>query len=1192
MSINATTLSILFIAFLLVNDQVWAHGDKCAPLLGGAQNEGSISEQGQIAAKEREIHALVQAYKNRLGPYQDAFALAFSQNQADKIFQRLSVRARGEGFKPSPLAIIIHSLKNGYAQSKGLNWRLIQWVEGDAKLLLSNEHTDRADLQSDLLALQFSLEYLRRYKEPEVIVDREGKPEVPPIGTDQKQQEQSEQDSPPEYPDLPKEYKPFTKDTQNKNSSKQKEHRISEVNFKTPFFAQRYFANIDRRRAVPFSEAVLPIAPNSPAKYQQTPKEMVVRTFGKRTVDLFLPPLFKPLQPSDPRATITRSETGGFILTLKSDLNEVRIPLVEDQDILMLPPVQEVYTRPVGFKNEEWPVTIQADILRKYSIQEGKQNSLRVAQAIADHIATEYLYSVGPRPETDPIAALKAGAFQCDMAAFTMLGLLRDVYGIPSRVVGGFRAKRHQGTGDHKSYLVVPGEAHAWVEVFADGKWHLFDPTPVKKDRKDDQTGQNEYSDIQLENTPKSKDQDHQQQPSTSEPVPQGDRQDHQKRLDQDTESRMQGLWNKVKGLWNKDEKTDKTPDQKQSAANEEGLTREELAAQLELGSLELEPRQDRNILLERAMRVLLRIAIEPTQRGFDIQNRLSQISSILRRFNSVTLKEIYQTALSAHTHDHPELKTWIDQLVHLMPSQDINRSYQELYRIRQAIEVYARVLDRGGKIPMPEKLMEILNRAQKNLDQLAHLESQDIALVQELVKNLPAVARLLLKNEFNLSAVGANAPTKEIAKKIKTGAMKDLRLLSILSPLSDFILNSTPRPDTTEVKTWQRDSRRQRGRDLLPLQRFSDLPRAIMGQPGKTIEANIMEGTAFVPTRRQRVQIPAGFGNEEAERITIVLYDTSGSMNGDPGRFQAGLISAFTARALSDVSPSGRHRHRVILVPFDDSVGEAVPVTNTQDALNVIRNYQQKLKNTGGGTDIQKALIQAMALIADAEKRSGEPLSAANIILMTDGQADISPDELLRARQAIDRQTPLQTMFIAINQTNEELMRFAMDSQKMGAERGFYREFTPEHIHDILREADTVQLRKDAFYSDKNPNEAPQEVYQLLRQALSLAGEFTDQIHHGILFMSARDHLASLEKLKWRDVQHLDRPLEKWLIKLRQFVMHPIFQDTKVLQRVMDDLINEFERLTGIPVADLGDHEQEQLRHLVRFAAGLESGI
>lgn len=1181
---------LLAFCFALASESSHA-SNRCAELLSSIGNHQSPANslQSKIQSHESEIKNLIGEYTKKLGPFSDPFAMAWSPEQGERIFRRLAVRQRDGGWADSSLAIVNRELKKAYSGKSSYNEELVKWIIEDANYWLRQTQIDRADLQSNLLALKYATEYLRRFKEPEKVVDRDGeKRETKPNEKQEKQkQDQEEQDQPPEYPELPKEYKPFTKDTQNQSGGKQKQHRVAEVNFKTPFFAQRHFADVVRGASLPFQEAVLPVTPIQPAKSRSTGTEMTVRTFGKRNVDLFLPPGFKPLQPTDPRALIARSDTGGYSLELRENLSEVHIPLTEDSNISMMPHLKEVYTRPVGFKNNEWPDQVQADILRRYSIDDGKTHPLQVAQAIADHIATEYLYSVGPRSETDPIDALKAGAFQCDMAAYSMVGLLRDVYQIPSRVVGGFRAKKHQSGKDGKSYLVVPGEAHAWVEVFHDGKWHLFDPTPVKKDKKDSNQGDSEYSDNALENTPKpeSEQQEGEQQQSQSQGEGEGkEKQDHRSRLEENTKKRTGETGAREE---------QRRQRESQDRESEGQLTAEELADQLELGSLELEPHLDRNALLERAMRVVLQTTLDPTQRGSDIQNRLNQISSLMRRFNSPGIKQIYQSALSAHSGDHPDIKNWIDGLVRMMPGQDVNKTYQELHRIRLALESYSKVLDRDGRIPVPEELIATLDRAQRRMNELAHPDSQDIGLVQDLVKDLPSVARQLLKQLFDLSQVGPNNPTKEVARRLKRGELNDLRLMSILSPLSDFILNSTPRPESIEVKTWQRNPRRPRGQDLLPLQRFTDMARALLGQPGKSVEDNIREGTAFVPTRRQRVQIPMGYGKEEAERITVVLYDTSGSMSGDPGRFQAGLISAFTGKALSDVSPSGRHRHRVVLVPFDTTPGTPIPVTNTAEALDVIRNYQSKLKNTGGGTDIQKALLQGMSLIADAEKRSGEPLAAANIVLMTDGQAQVDTAELLQARKAIDRQTPLQTMFIAINQTNEELMRFAMDSQSMGAERGFYREFTSEHIKDILNEADHLNLQgRNDFYTDQSARDLPQEIYNLMDESLRLATQFSDQVYYGNQYVSAREHLEELEKLKWRDVKQADRPLEKWLIKVRQLARHPVFQDKRLLERVVDDLVTHFEILTGVKMDSLSDHEQEQLRHLIRYAAGLEEGV
>lgn len=1180
----------LWLAFIILNVFAGtANANTCKNLF---QENDPV--QNHITNKEPEIFDLIKDYIARLGPHQDPFSGIVNLSHGDQIFQRLSVRPKDGKWAHSSLGVINYNLKKTYSSPSSYNPKLVQWVIDDARFFLKLKDVELTELQSNLMALRYALNYTRRYKKIETVVDRDGNPQKPDEKKPDKkkpedkkpEEEKKEEDSEPEYPELPEQYKPFTKDTEQKgDGKKQKKHRVAELNFEVPFFAQRFFSNISRSSNHPFQESVFPVTLPPPARGRNTGKVLTVRTFGKNRVTLFVPPLHKPLQPLDPRAKITRSESGGYVLTLTEPLNEVNIPVVEDTNISMMPHILELYTRAVGFQKKEWPAKLQTAILHRIREQDGKADPLRTAQAIADHLAKDYLYSVGPRSETDPVEALKVGAFQCDMAAYTMVALLRDVYKIPSRVVGGYRAKESSKGSNKNSYLVLPGEAHAWVEVFHDGRWNLFDPTPIKKDKKDDpkNSSADEYQDRKLENTPDAEPESNPESDAKPDSKPDSQprkKSDHKKQVDQDTQKRV--------------EETEKNNDKNKDKDEKDGdevseLTKEDLIKELEVGSLELEPPKNQNVLLNRLYRTILKISIDPTLRGQDVQENLARIANMIRHFTSEALREFYNVAKSAHTTDHPGLKEWVEQVIRLASSQDVNKTYQEIHQIRSALEVYSKLLDREGFVTTPVELIETLKQAMVKLAELAHPDSKDIGLVQDFAKTLPAIVRRLLQQEFGLNSIGPNAQTKNLAKKLRNGDMNDLRLLSMLSPLSDFILNSTPRPEYIDIKTWQRDTSRPRGRDLLPLQRFSDLSRSIITQPGKSLEQNILDSTAYVLNRRKRVSIPAGHGSEEAERITIVLYDTSGSMSGEPGEFQAGLISAFTAKALSDVTPSGRHRHRVVIVPFDDSPGTPVKVTNSQEALSLIKNYHNQLQNTGGGTDIQKALLQAMALIADAEKRSGEPLAAANIVLMTDGGANINTQELYQARKAIDRQTPLQTMFIAINQTNPDLMKFAMDSQSMGSEKGFYREFTPDVISQILAESKEPLKSADFFYTDKAAVEIPAEVYNLLEKALRLAREFSDKVAYSNQYIPAADHLKDFEKTRWLGTDHADRPLEEWLRQVQAKLDQPIFRNQRLTEKAIDDLFRNMEQLTGIQFNSFSGHEQERLRHILRKAAGLD---
>jgi Mg-chelatase subunit ChlD len=365
------------------------------------------------------------------------------------------------------------------------------------------------------------------------------------------------------------------------------------------------------------------------------------------------------------------------------------------------------------------------------------------------------------------------------------------------------------------------------------------------------------------------------------------------------------------------------------------------------------------------------------------------------------------------------------------------------------------------------------------------------------------------------------------------------------------------------------------------------------MGQPGKTPEQNWREGTAYSQVHRQRLQIPTGFGKDDAERITVVLYDVSGSMHGDPLKFQAGLISAFTAQAISDVSPSGAHRHRVVLVPFHDQVGEPKKVTNTAEALAILDNYEKKLDWGSGGTDIQKALIQAMALIADAERRSGEPLAAANIVLMTDGQSPLDIPALSEARNAIDRSTPLQIMFVAIGSSNEELIKFVQESQKAGIEQGFYRHFDNSKMSEILKKAAAPLngTKPGALYTEKTAYDLPRSTEHHLRNAADYLSKFVSQVQASHKHTSPVEHLNDIQKLSWNRSESTERPLETWIQDLRKAGYTRVLANDKTLNlraRIADDIFKHFEKLTGVKFNELSQKEQTELKHYYCHAANM----
>jgi len=92
----------------------------------------------------------------------------------------------------------------------------------------------------------------------------------------------------------------------------------------------------------------------------------------------------------------------------------------------------------------------------------------------------DYSYTLD-QPDTegkDPLHAflfdVKAG--HCEYFSTAMAIMMRSL-GVPARNVTGFLGADYNPYGDY--YAVRNGNAHSWVEIYVDGMWTTFDPTPA-----------------------------------------------------------------------------------------------------------------------------------------------------------------------------------------------------------------------------------------------------------------------------------------------------------------------------------------------------------------------------------------------------------------------------------------------------------------------------------------------------------------------------------------------------------------------------------------------------------------------------------------------------------------------------------------------------------------------------------------
>lgn len=103
-----------------------------------------------------------------------------------------------------------------------------------------------------------------------------------------------------------------------------------------------------------------------------------------------------------------------------------------------------------------------------------------MAEAIERYLHSRAFTYTLAQPDTrgrDPLHVFlfEARAGHCEYFSSAMAVMLRTV-GVPTRNVAGFLGGQYNRFGEY--YGIRNGDAHSWVEVYLDGDWRTFDPTP------------------------------------------------------------------------------------------------------------------------------------------------------------------------------------------------------------------------------------------------------------------------------------------------------------------------------------------------------------------------------------------------------------------------------------------------------------------------------------------------------------------------------------------------------------------------------------------------------------------------------------------------------------------------------------------------------------------------------------------
>ena len=937
-------------------------------------------------------------------------------------------------------------------------------------------------------------------------------------------------DSPPRYPDAADESKAHNKDSEKSDGDSAKQHTIAWIN--KP--GVRYFRR-DIRVLIDARSGALSSHPIVSAGRAMSASSFAVRLkpHDRRGKDLpvLIPQGYEPITGVHPGGKVWKDAKDTY--WFNTSLEEFAVPLAEASahSRPLSPPEREIYTSDTRVRLEEWPEHLREAIelvrkKRKDNLKAGSgryagpQGDAMLAKDLAHYIANHFLYRVDKDDyDLGPLAlsqdrGSQPGAFQCDSAAVILISILREAFQIPCRYISGYRGFQ-SSTRPGTSHVVTSGESaegHGWVEVAdAAGNWHGVDPTPIKKDRKSkDENGKNDFDQIpDPDQGPQDDDSasDDDGSPSDSRNGS-GKPARSMKEIIQENIERQKAL-QKERKKKSAATKPEKEPTQEQKEEETPPVEMKEIK-KTDVDDYISKLKGGFQPAIEFAVRQIVAWAVDPSQDSGTKMARLQKLGADISKLEEQYVRligPIVSEAKMIFAGKNPPIDLWIPLILANAPKQPLNQTVREISLLQRQLEFTYKLLDPVDQAAWRPTLAAI-QALRKTLDTTKGLKDKNslrIKIAEDVFDDLPGeISRGELWDNYlkKSGGIGPNTGTYDLSDAINEGQLNDYRLSSILGPHTDFVVDPIETEAWDERKTWLTDSVSSRRRDFIQardIRALRDLRerRAFSLEPHLSAEEAWARGSIYKLGRRKRAKVPGGSTSTDPEKATVLLFDTSGSMAGEPARFQSMYIAALVDKALSDLGPGNRIRHRVYLMPFDGEPGEVIEVTTPEQARDLVRHARRNTANTGGSTNIEAALIGAADVLKEANDKGDRALSRATVVLCSDGGDDMSDEKLANIRAAFDKidndrseKLDLLMAFVAINGTNEHLVKLAERGEEAGAEKSMYVEWGPDLMTKMIAQSKAKPEPFNDFWSTVPYSKLDSTVTDAFKQiGTSLAG-------------------------------------------------------------------------------------------------------
>lgn len=322
---------------------------------------------------------------------------------------------------------------------------------------------------------------------------------------------------------------------------------------------------------------------------------------------------------------------------------------------------------------------------------------------------------------------------------------------------------------------------------------------------------------------------------------------------------------------------------------------------------------------------------------------------------------------------------------------------------------------------------------------------------------------------------------------------------------------------------------------DLVPATSVEDIPDAVIDDP-RLLLLQLATGRLlsrrFVEERLRTRSRPA-----LASEVRIFLLDGSTSMHGHRERVRDALLVAELATLRKRLGTPRHVKPVLFYAYFDDVVGKAVRVDSAPAALEAVEDVVGRRR--AGGTDIQGALLAAFALVRQA-REAHEDLGRAQIVLVTDGDADVDETLVVTQRKMASGDVPLGVSVIALGTENAAL-RGLVARQRARGERAFYHYVDDATLATMSTSPDArplvAMLRGDADTAKPDLPATIGEVIddlELLRRAPDVASiEHADAERLALEELGALgthdEGVAARLEARARDKRALGRRFELW---------------------------------------------------------------